>query len=1024
MAGMWAGIPADRVMAVVASLDTGQVQIGSGYLVTERLVLTASHCAMDKKTGLPATRLQVACRSGGPEATATLLAAQSELDVAVLAVEDPPWAVPVVSDPPRFGRVDRLSGELPYCQAIGFPLWQVSPEDQERNASELHGTIRTTADPGPGFLVMRDPLLHHVAIPGSVTTEDLAEKSPWGGLSGALVFGQGIALGVVVDHHPRQGGSAMRILPVERLASSPGSDDADSAAVAAALGLPPVGTLPLVGGPPVVELVEEPAQGRLLRVSELNPYALGSTPSDFGDADTYGQRDEYVPRVKDEPLAAALGPRAQVVLVGPSKVGKTRTAFEVIRQHSTWGSALLASPGPKSLDQLSGHPGFSSADPLVIWLDELDRFLPLAGELSSAMIARLLDRPGPTLLLASLRSDQRQRLLRDGQLTGDVRMALDNFTSIELASTCEDPGEQAAAVAAYPQLGSRPEGLAEVLAGAPELLRLYYDAAADDPPLHFLVRICVDWARCGLARPMPEPDLLALARGALEEDRPDLDQSDDDFSEALTQACKAGTGGGQVALLRTVPLPDGSCGYQPFDYLVAADDGQSGHVRPIAENTWLSLLERATNEDAFAMSFAALARANIPVAILASHRAAEAGSAAAQYNLGVLLADRLNPPEMAAALTWYAKAADDGHPGAQYDLGVLLADRLDPPDLAAARSWYTMAAEAGHTAAQYDLGVLLADRLDPPDLADARTWYTRAAEAGHTAAQYNLGVLLADRLDPPDLAAARTWYTKAAEAGHTSAQYNLGLLLADRLDPPDMAAARTWYTKAAEAGHTSAQYNLGLLLTDRLDPPDLAGARTWYTQAAQAGHTAAQYNLGVLLTDRLDPPDLAEARTWYTQAAQAGHTIAQYNLGVLLATLHDPADLAEARTWYTQAARAGHPGAQYNLGVLLAARLDPPDLAEARTWYTKAAEAGHVSAQNNLGGLLATRLDPPDLAEARTWWTKAAEAGHSGAQYNLGVLLATLLDPPDLAEARTWYTKAAQAGRAEARDALEDLGGG
>ncbi|MGO9217354.1 MAG: hypothetical protein ACLP5E_06210 [Streptosporangiaceae bacterium] len=42
----------------------------------------------------------------------------------------------------------------------------------------------------------------------------------------------------------------------------------------------------------------------------------------------------------------------------------------------------------------------------------------------------------------------------------------------------------------------------------------------------------------------------------------------------------------------------------------------------------------------------------------------------------------------------------------------------------------------------------------------------------------------------------------------------------------------------------------------------------------------------------------------------------------------------------------------------------------------------------------------------------------------MGVLLATLQDPPDLAEARTWYTKAAQAGRAEARDALEDLGGG
>jgi TPR repeat protein len=871
MAGMWAGLPSDRVMAVAADLDTGQVQIGSGYLVTERLVLTAWHCAIDRKTGRPAAELRVVCRSGGPEASATLLAAQSELDVAVLAVEDPPWAVPVVSEPPRFGRVDRSgSGDVHYCQAIGFPMWQVSPEDQERNAAELHGTIRTAADPGSGFLVMRDPLLHHVTIPASANAEDRAGKSPWGGLSGALVFGRGIALGVVIEHHPRHDGSAMRILPVERFASPPAGGDADTVAVAAALGLPPVDGLPLVGERPVVKLAEEPPQAPLPRVSELNPYTLGATPSEFGNSETYGQRDEYVPRVKDEPLTAALGDRAQVVLVGPSKAGKTRTAFEVIRQHSIWGSALLAFPGPKSLEQLSSHPELSSAEPVVIWLDELDRFLPPGGGLTLALISRLLDRPGPTLLLASLRSGQRQRLQRDGKLTQEVRSVLDSFTSVELASTCEDPGEQARAAAIYPQLGSRPEGLAEMLAGAPELLRLYQDAADDDPLLHFLVRMCVDWARCGLARPMLEPDLLARARDALEEHRPDLDPADDEFREALGQARTPRAGGGQVALLGTVRLADGSCGFWPFDYLVAADEGQQGSVRPIAENTWLSWLECATDEDAFAISLTALAHENVAIAIVASHRAAEAGHASAQYNLGVLLADQLEPPEMAAALGWYARAAEAGHTAAQYDLGVLLADRLDPPDLTAARAWYTRAAEAGHTAAQYNLGVLLADQLEPPEMAAALGWYTRAAEAGHVRAQYNVGVLLADRLDPPDLAGARAWYTRAAEAGHVSAQYNLGVLLADRLDPPDLAGARTWYTKAAEAGHVSAQNNLGVLLAVLLEPPDLAGARTWWTRAAEAGHAGAQNNLGVLLATLLKPPDLAGARTWYTKAAQAG----------------------------------------------------------------------------------------------------------------------------------------------------------
>jgi TPR repeat protein len=68
------------------------------------------------------------------------------------------------------------------------------------------------------------------------------------------------------------------------------------------------------------------------------------------------------------------------------------------------------------------------------------------------------------------------------------------------------------------------------------------------------------------------------------------------------------------------------------------------------------------------------------------------------------------------------------------NLGFLLAERLDPPDLAEARSWYERAAEAGNTDAMYNLGFLLATRLDPPQLDEARTWLTRAAQAGHSRA--------------------------------------------------------------------------------------------------------------------------------------------------------------------------------------------------------------------------------------------------------------------------------------------------
>ena len=55
-------VPVDRVVAVAATLKGGREQIGSGYLVSGRLVLTAEHCTRDKATGQSATRLRVVVR--------------------------------------------------------------------------------------------------------------------------------------------------------------------------------------------------------------------------------------------------------------------------------------------------------------------------------------------------------------------------------------------------------------------------------------------------------------------------------------------------------------------------------------------------------------------------------------------------------------------------------------------------------------------------------------------------------------------------------------------------------------------------------------------------------------------------------------------------------------------------------------------------------------------------------------------------------------------------------------------------
>jgi TPR repeat protein len=51
-----------------------------------------------------------------------------------------------------------------------------------------------------------------------------------------------------------------------------------------------------------------------------------------------------------------------------------------------------------------------------------------------------------------------------------------------------------------------------------------------------------------------------------------------------------------------------------------------------------------------------------------------------------------------------------------YNLGVLLANQWDPPELDQARTWWEKAADAETTSAMYKLSLLQANRWDPPQL--------------------------------------------------------------------------------------------------------------------------------------------------------------------------------------------------------------------------------------------------------------------------------------------------------------------
>jgi uncharacterized protein len=83
-------------------------------------------------------------------------------------------------------------------------------------------------------------------------------------------------------------------------------------------------------------------------------------------------------------------------------------------------------------------------------------------------------------------------------------------------------------------------------------------------------------------------------------------------------------------------------------------------------------------------------------------KAAESGSAEAQYQLGLMASDGVGGPrDDVAARAWFEKAAAQGHPGALERMGAFAqSGRGGPQDAAAAKAYYEKAAAAGNEEAK------------------------------------------------------------------------------------------------------------------------------------------------------------------------------------------------------------------------------------------------------------------------------------------------------------------------------------
>jgi Trypsin-like peptidase domain len=214
---------ADRVVEVIADLGPpadSRYRYGSGCIVRGGTVLTAAHVVTDARSVVvrdPAKREYAAVVDprfvgdvDGPGP-----------DLALLEIADPAFG----GDLPPIGlaAVDRDSatGEpVERCHAVGYP-WFTETRSRTRIA------VRDTVDAIGVVPVLSKLKTGLLSVQVTVTPRELPPEeialgaSQWSGMSGAPVVVGGCLLGVVTEHAPREGPSAIMAVPLTALEADP-----------------------------------------------------------------------------------------------------------------------------------------------------------------------------------------------------------------------------------------------------------------------------------------------------------------------------------------------------------------------------------------------------------------------------------------------------------------------------------------------------------------------------------------------------------------------------------------------------------------------------------------------------------------------------------------------------------------------------------------------------------------------------------------------------------------------------------
>ncbi|MEW2384027.1 tetratricopeptide repeat protein [Micromonospora sp. NPDC047707] len=354
-------------------------------------------------------------------------------------------------------------------------------------------------------------------------------------------------------------------------------------------GVPPSGTREWLGARHRAFTAEEPGRWRMPRVRDARPRLIGvhraiEIPGAEGELPSYVLRDLDA-RLRASIRAGSEGAGRFLLLVGPSSVGKTRSAFEALRAEvPDWW--IFHPADAAECATFAAEPVARS----VVWLDEIQRYL--AGGLSPDTVRRLQADKGPLLVIATLWPDlfhSMKSAAGDGQQVLDLAetfMVPPEFSPSErdraVAKAAADPRLAAVIDSEY--------GLTQALAAGPELIGRW--EGAPDPYARALLTAAIDARRMGIWSPLSAellrtavPDYLSAGQRA---------RATSDWFEVALRYAMEEVRGAASALTPSSTGMGTATGYHVEDFLF----DHARRVREVSvppESAWLAYRTCVTN---------------------------------------------------------------------------------------------------------------------------------------------------------------------------------------------------------------------------------------------------------------------------------------------------------------------------------------------------------------------------------------------------------------------------------------------